>query len=510
MATINTETSKYFNGFAIACILLAPFFFYFGTAQSIVSIWNSSETFAHGYIIAPISLWLIWRRRDSIALLPIKPYWPALIALLACGFGWLLADLANVQVVKQYTFVATILIATLFVLGLRFATAIAFPLFFLLLAVPFGEIFIGPLINFTADFTVSAVQMTGIPVLREGTTFSIPSGNWSVVEACSGVRYLISSFTLGCLYAYLTYKSPIRRLVFIVLSIIVPIVANGLRAYMIVMIGHLSSMTLAVGFDHLIYGWLFFGLVMFIMFWIGSFWRESTDIPVAEQEPVATQRNLKIENNFQIPIAAAVGILCIGIWPLYSNYLDRADSNPVAADLTSFHSEWKDTPVISNWTLDFMPANAQFNHAYQHENSTVGVALRYYRNQTPESALISSTNRLVDTKDPFWHQTSAAGRQETISKQPMDMIESRLKGNNGQNVLVWQWYWIDSQFTTNAYKAKLLQAKEKILMRGDDGAAIIFYAPFNDKPEEARIAMRQFLNEHMEALNAVLSKNKKL
>jgi exosortase A len=509
VTNINTDKSKYFNGFAIACILLAPFFFYFGTAQSIVSIWDSSETFAHGYIIAPISLWLIWRRRDSIALLPVKPYWPALIALLACGFGWLLADLANVQVVKQYTFVATIIIAALFVLGLRIASAIAFPLFFLLLAVPFGEIFIGPLINFTADFTVSAVQMTGIPVLREGTTFSIPSGNWSVVEACSGVRYLISSFTLGCLYAYLTYKSPVRRLVFIVLSIIVPIIANGLRAYMIVMIGHLSSMTLAVGFDHLIYGWLFFGLVMFIMFWIGSFWRESTDIPAPLQKTVTSDNNLTAKNTSQIVIAAAVGILCISFWPFYANYLDRADSNPVVADLTSFHSEWKDVPVLSNWTLGFMPASAQFNHAYQREASTVGVALRYYRNQTPESALISSSNRLVETEDQFWHQTSAAGRHETISKLPMDMIESRLKATNGQNVLVWQWYWIDNQFTTNAYKAKLLQAKEKLLMRGDDGAAIIFYASFNDKPEEARIAMRQFLNEHMGTLNTVLSKNKK-
>jgi hypothetical protein len=57
---------------------------------------------------------------------------------------------------------------------------------------------------------------------------------------------------------------------------VVPVIANGLRAYMIVMIGHLSGMALATGVDHLIYGWLFFGLVMFIMFWIGSYWREDT------------------------------------------------------------------------------------------------------------------------------------------------------------------------------------------------------------------------------------------
>ncbi|UUZ51375.1 exosortase [Massilia sp. B-10] len=114
-------------------------------------------------------------------------------------------------------------------------------------------------------------------MLRNGTHFELPTGNWSVVEACSGVRYLISSVTIGCLYAYLTYRSKLRRAVFIAASIVVPVIANGLRAYMIVMIGHTSNMALATGVDHLIYGWIFFGIVMFIMFWIGSYWRQDTD-----------------------------------------------------------------------------------------------------------------------------------------------------------------------------------------------------------------------------------------
>ena len=63
-------------------------------------------------------------------------------------------------------------------------------------------------------------------------------------------------------------------MLFVALSVIVPIIANGMRAYMIVMIAHLSDMKLALGVDHLIYGWVFFGIVMLLLFWIGSFWRE--------------------------------------------------------------------------------------------------------------------------------------------------------------------------------------------------------------------------------------------
>ena len=72
----------------IALALLAPFILYFGTVRSIVSIWNSSETFAHGYIILPISLWLLWRKRENFTLYPPKPYTPALVALAVLGLGW--------------------------------------------------------------------------------------------------------------------------------------------------------------------------------------------------------------------------------------------------------------------------------------------------------------------------------------------------------------------------------------------------------------------------------------
>jgi exosortase len=124
------------------------------------------------------------------------------------------------------------------------------------------------------DFTVLALQATGIPVYREGNQFTIPSGNWSVVEACSGVRYLLASFMVGTLFGYLTYRSTRRRWIFAAISIAVPIFANWVRAYLIVLLGHLSGNKLAVGADHLIYGWVFFGVVVGLMYAVGTLWAE--------------------------------------------------------------------------------------------------------------------------------------------------------------------------------------------------------------------------------------------
>lgn len=510
MTAARNDTSGLMTGLAIALALLAPFLIYFDTARSIVAIWNSSETFAHGYIILPISLWLIWGRRKTLAKMPPAPYWPGLLLLAACGFGWLLAELGNVQVVRQYAFVAMIPAAAIAVLGLRISWSIAFPLCFLLLAVPFGEIFIDPLINFTADFTVAALQATGIPVLREGTTFSIPSGNWSVVEACSGVRYLIASFTLGCLYAYLTYRSHVRQLMFVLLAIIVPIIANGIRAYMIVMIGHLSGMKLAVGVDHLIYGWIFFGLVMFLMFWIGSYWREDQDevaAPATTSDTAGTAD--KAASPARIFAAALSAVACIGIWPIYANHIERAGFNPEPVELASFQSQWPEAAPFTTWKPAFNPASAELNRYFQHDSKQVGVTLKYYRNQHRGSELVSTTNRLLaEQENSVWQQTGTSLRHETISDRTLVLRETRIHGETG-SLLVWHWYWIDGKFTANDYLAKLFQVKEKFLMRGDDGAAMMVFAPYDANPDTARALMRDFLTANLAGLEAALANNKK-
>ncbi len=488
----------------LAIALLAPFAFYFGTARTIVDIWNSSETFAHGYIIAPISLWLIWRRRTNFTALPPSPWWPALAMLLAVGAGWTLARMGEVQVVMQYAFVAMFPVIALAVFGRKLAGSLAFPLLFLLFAVPFGEIFIGPLIDFTANFTVWAVQATGIPVLRNGTRFELPTGSWSVVEACSGVRYLISSVTIGCLYAYLTYRSTARRVLFIGMAIVVPVIANGLRAYMIVMIGHTSNMALATGVDHLIYGWIFFGLVMFLMFWIGSFWREDTDIEAATLAPApasAYAPTAQIRN-----MALAVVAAC-ALWPLLASVNDKANFNPKPATLGAIPVSWSATPAFSSWVPSFAAPDAAFNGVYrQGQLQPVALTILYYRNQTADKKLISSMNRLAGEKDDY-HENGGALRTEQLAGRALVLRETRMQGPSG-NFLVWQWMSIAGQPLTNAYAGKLRQAGLKLAMRGDDGAAVMVSAPYGEHQDDARSALRAFLDANLTAVESSLERTR--
>ncbi len=234
-------------------------FLYQDTGIAMVTIWARSDTFAHGFLVPPIVLWLVWRQRHVIAMQTPQPAIGAFAFIACAAFFWLVGDLAAVNAVTQLALVALLVLVVPAVLGWSVARSIIFPLGFLFFAVPIGEFLMPQLMAWTADFTVLALRLSGIPVYREGLQFVIPSGNWSVVEACSGMRYLIASLTVGTLFAYLNYKSTKRRLVFVLVSMLVPVVANWMRAYIIVMLGHVSGNKLAAGVDHLI--------------WVAIFWR---------------------------------------------------------------------------------------------------------------------------------------------------------------------------------------------------------------------------------------------
>jgi exosortase A len=477
------------------------------TTQSTIAIWERSETFAHGYLIFPISAYLIWSRRQEIALLTPQPDLRALPLLLLFGFGWLLAYLGRVLVVQQYALVAMIPMLVWTILGPRVTRAIMFPLGFLFFAVPMGEFLIPPMMNFTADFTVTMLQITGIPVYREGTFFTIPSGQWSVVEGCSGLRYLIASVTLGCLYAYLTYRSTKRRIIFTIMALIVPVIANGLRAYMIVMIAHLSDMKLALGVDHYIYGWVFFGLVMMLLFWIGAFWRE--DLPQAEgDKPAAAPSNTTPLPLRRIALATLAAVSIAAVWPGYAAYLKSQVPPPTPTKLEApiAVNGWSADPgPLSDWKPNYAGHDASLMQTYRKGNKVVSLYLGYYHHQHEGAELITTSNNMVRQKHPIWSNVGESGRSAIVNGKPLQIVQTKLKSPT-LRLLVWNWNRIGDTFTTNNYLAKLLEAKARLLGQNDDAAAIILASPYSDKLESAAGVLQEFIGDMQPAIETSLKR----
>lgn len=482
--------------FITLLVIVHVLWIYYETAWSIVAIWLRSDTYAHGFLIVPFSLYMIWKRRDVLATTVCRPNFLPLAILAGLGVGWLLASLASVLSVEQYTLVTMIPVIVWAMLGSRIFFTITFPLAYLLFAVPFGEVLIPPLIDFTADFTVRALQLSGIPVYREGNFISIPSGNWSVVEACSGLRYLIASVTLGTLYAYLAYQSASKRLLFIGLSIIVPIIANGLRAYMIVMIGHLSDMQLAAGVDHLIYGWIFFGLVMLLLFWIGSYWREDQLKSGADRNYSAEQTSASVKATLGM---AGLVMLTASIWPIYADYLIGKQNQNPAPEIRIVDSSGKwilDSAPDFDWIPSYIGTPKQTIGHYRSGDRRVSLYVTYYRNQNQGNELINSGNLLVAGKRTGWRNLGGNTRNILLAGTEFTVTQNQLHFSL-INLLSWKWYWLIDQETVSPYWAKIMLAVNQLLGKGDDGAEIIVVANYEIDPEEAAWVLREFLEDMM-------------
>ncbi|MCU0921865.1 MAG: exosortase A [Burkholderiaceae bacterium] len=488
---------------------------YRDTAVAMVQIWSRSDTFAHAFLVPPIALWLAWRKRETLVALTPSPQPWALLPMAAVGFMWLLGELVTVNAATQFALVAMLVLCVPAVLGLAVTRELLFPLGFLFFAVPFGEFLTPHMIAWTADATILALRWTGIPVYREGMNFVIPSGNWSVVEACSGVRYLIASFMVGTLFAYLNYRSTRRRLIFVGVSILVPIVANWMRAYMIVMLGHLSGNTIAVGVDHLIYGWVFFGVVIMIMFLIGARWAE----PEADAAPKPAAAGYALRSTagaaqYGAAVAAAALVIMLpqlANWGLQRAAVDTAVPQFVLPDRLG---EWRasDTDLVQ-WRPHLLNPSVEARRTYVNEGQAVGVHIAYFRGQGPDRKLVSSQNFLVGSQDPGWNQVASGGHTLSVGGAPFRVRSAELLGApqagsaHRPALVVWRTYWVDGRFVPSDASAKLRGALAQLRGRGDDGAWIVFYADQGSSRESAA-ALTAFAAANLEAIESELRRTR--
>lgn len=490
----------------LVCLALAVgavLWLYQETLGSMVAIWRRSETFAHGFLIAPISAWLIYRERDSVRRHSPRVDARAVPVLAVVGLIWLIARIAGVLVAEQYALVSMLSLLAWLFLGWRTTRALAFPLGFLFLAVPNGDFLMPPLMDLTADLTTTLLRVTGIPVYREGTFFSIPSGDWSVVEGCSGLRYLIATITLGVLYAYLSYRSLWRRLLFMALALTFPVIANGLRAYLIVMIAHLSDMRLALGIDHYLYGWVFYGLVMLLLFAVGGTFAERPSVPAVPLGGSGESAAPPPRYPFG---ALALALALVVIWPVRAAYLDRLVAAPGPAPelrLPDSVGRWQGVAPLTDWMPAYQEPDAELEQSYSDGHHTVTLYVLYYQTQRQGAELISSRNTLVRQKHAVWRMPEERPVAVGLEPGPKAVLQGRLLSPR-QMLMTWRWHRLGSVHTISAGLGKLVEARDKLL--GDRHAAvgIVVATELEDDRDAAAAVLQDFLKAALPSLETRL------
>jgi EpsI family protein len=274
---------------------------------------------------------------------------------------------------------------------------------------------------------------------------------------------------------------------------LVPIVANWMRAYLIVLLGHLSGNKIAVGVDHLIYGWLFFGVVILSMFMIGARWSEHQDFdPPLESFPSDTgvQRS-----DGRIWLAALLVAILVVLPLAWRTLIERNEASQSAAlpGLTLPAPQgWQTTESRAiDWRPAFANPTAELRTEFVQGERRVGVFIGYYRQQTYEHKLVSSVNVLVNSGNHDWTRVANGARSVVLGDKLLGVRTAELRGATGRRVAAWQWYWINGRLTTSDYAAKAYLALSRLQGQGDDSAVVVLYTP-KDSPDGGDAALEAF------------------
>ncbi|MFN0305463.1 MAG: exosortase A [Burkholderiales bacterium] len=462
---------------AVMAVVVVLIVVYRDTAASMIDLWYRSSSYQHGFAVVPIVIWLIWGRRFELARMPVVPSLAGLFAMAVVGFIWLLGALSHASVVVHFALVSMIVAAVPAIAGLQIARALAFPLGCLFFAVPFGDFMVPTLMDWTADFVVAALRTTGVPVFREGNDFVIPSGRWSVVEACSGIRYFHAALMGGVLFSYLIYRSTSRRIAFVAASIVVPIIANWLRAYLIVLLGHLSNNRLASGVDHLVYGWLFFGIVMFVIFWIGARWREDRQGD-APNDPPGEHRPHAISGSKLGLFTSAALVIGILWMPFAQSIQARLDAFvPVFSDKSIRAVNWRVIDAADpSWKPVLPGARIEYRTVLTRgtERAGVHVAWFYGEKDGAKSKLVSSQNMLADRQSNW--RTIDRGAAIIPWRGGTKSVRRDVISNDIEQIAVYSFYWIAGFSTSSDLLASAMLALSRLVLLRNDAAMVLIYA----------------------------------
>ena len=311
-------------GLALLALLFLP------EARAAIEVWNASTAYSHCYLVLPMTLFLIWDRRSVVQNLSARPEPAWALLAIPIALVWLMAERLGFMEGRQLAAIAGVELLFLAVLGRRLFWQVSGPLLFLFFLVPFGAFLTPTLQRFTAAFSIAGLDLLGIPNFSDRFTIETPAGIFFVAEACAGLRFLIAAIAFGVFYAILNYTSPVRRAGFIVASIIVPIVANGFRALGIVVLGQILGSAEAAAADHIIYGWVFFSIVMLLLIAGGQVFRETMPTAIRSVQPVsAFSKHLALQ-------AASAAVVLLGLGPAAAMMIDSRAETPEFTDAFSF------------------------------------------------------------------------------------------------------------------------------------------------------------------------------
>ena len=235
---------------------------YHGIAFKLVSDWYDLPDFSHGFLIPFFAAFLLWDKREQFRSTPMSPSWAGISLVVLGLFALLLGVLGADLFFQRVSFVLLVSGLVWTLLGKRMLGQLKFVLFVLLLAIPLPAIVFNqitfPLQQWASTLASGLLSVARVPVLQMGNIIRLPAMDLEVAEACSGIRSLMSLFTVAVIYGYFLEKETWRRVLLALSSLPIAVTANVLRIFGTGLCVQYWDPDKAMGFFHEFSGWLVF------------------------------------------------------------------------------------------------------------------------------------------------------------------------------------------------------------------------------------------------------------
>jgi exosortase A len=443
------------HGLALGTIIVLIALAFHDAVSAALQVWIVSPTYSHCFLIIPIVAWLVWEKRDALAM--IRPvvaprflcFCPFLLIL------WWMGELSAINEVRQFAVIALIQVMILTFLGVEALRLIWFPILFLLFVVPTGEYLIAPMQGFATHFVDIFLTLLRIPHYTEGTTFELTNGRFEIAEACAGLRFLVATVTLGVLFCYLMFRKAYKVALFLLACVVVPLIGNGLRCVGIILIAHFSNNKYGAGADHIIYGWGFNVAILLVLILLGSFFRDDV-----QDKVYVSKANPKRDSVQRLAMVMGIAAALISAGPAYAWWHNSRGAAPNMSAIVDIlrAGGWQEKTDTGKWSPQFPGADAQLMMSTRPNSGSQPVDLffGYYARPRTGHTMTAHLNQAWDIE--VWNRVT--GDMATAPQGPnkIRFREATINSGYGKR-LVWSTYWVNDQFTQSVMAVKLLQAK---------------------------------------------------
>lgn len=467
-----------------------------------VSLWISNSSYNHGFLIIPISLYIVWEKRHAVQGLVPEPNFWGVLGVTVFGFAWLIFAVSNVSEGEQFAVVIMIQFMILGVLGWQICRQLMLPILYLWLLVPSGAFMLPFLQEMATNQTELFLKLVNIPVYREGYYIDTPHGAYHIAPGCGGLNFILTSITLGPLFAYLVYTSFAKRVIACVSLIAVAIIANGVRIFGIIALAELTNRRIDIVDDHILYGWGFFALILVIFGFIGVRFADESQENRADDLVPSMSRipAFPVITMTAVALSALIVAGSIAAYGASVRNISRAEGSLVLA-LPSDMSDWTQKAAPRNWAPHFPNADGQIHARFEGPRCCIDMAVAYYWRQSEDHELLAFGNSIADGEN--WRRLNQNHRTVIVNGQPLRLIAATLSSGPDRRI-VWYWYWVDERMTDRGLVAKMRQAKATLFFGDQRAAMISISTEVTTKIEAAEDRLLDFL-EKMPDMNALLA-----